>query len=288
MKIKDELNRKKQEISLLKIENIKLEEDNNKNIKIIENFLMEAGKNVGEYLLGKSFSPTNGNTKEQEERTENEISNNINGTNEMLKANALNVQSSTFTRLKEVYIINNLKKQNLQLKKIISAKDEEIESFKNNIRCAKYSKLEYNYSNNLNQLIQLKKENENLRNSLEEISSKYSEGLDENQKLINSLTKYRNNYEEIKIKVKVLEENNTELVSKNKYLEDKVTLLNKSLIHQPVKLQKISVRHKDNTINNLKNELQENREKFKAERQRLEKRIYYMTQDFNKIKEALE
>ena len=38
----------------MKSEYAKLEEDNNKNMKIIENFLTEAGKNMGEFLLGKS------------------------------------------------------------------------------------------------------------------------------------------------------------------------------------------------------------------------------------------
>ena len=61
--MKDEVNKKRQEVSLLKIENAKLDEENNKNIQIIESFLMEAGKNVGEYLLGKHNSPTNGITK---------------------------------------------------------------------------------------------------------------------------------------------------------------------------------------------------------------------------------
>ena len=61
--MKDEVNKKRQEVSLLKIENMKLDEENNKNVQIIESFLMEAGKNVGEYLLGKSNSPTNGITK---------------------------------------------------------------------------------------------------------------------------------------------------------------------------------------------------------------------------------
>jgi len=46
-------------MTMLKIEYAKLEEDNNKNVKIIENFLTEAGKNVGEFLLGKNNSPSN-------------------------------------------------------------------------------------------------------------------------------------------------------------------------------------------------------------------------------------
>jgi len=123
----------------------------------------------------------------------------------------MNVSANTFIRLREVYIINNLKKQISQLKKVISSKEGEIESYKNNVRCAKYSKLEFNYSNNLNQLIQIKKENENLRNNYEEISSKYSEEVEGNQKLISSLTKYRSQYDEIKIKNKIWEDSNNEL-----------------------------------------------------------------------------
>jgi len=149
---------------------------------------------------------------------------------------------------------------------VLSAKDEEIENFKNNVRCAKYSKLEFNYSNNLNQLIQIKKENESLRGNYEEISSKYTEQVEENQKIISSLTKYRSQYDEIKIKNKILEDSNCELNSKTKYLEDKVVLLNKSIVHQPVQLARVSVREKNNTISRLKEEILEQKEKFKAER----------------------
>lgn len=53
------------EIGTLKIEYAKLEEDNNKNVKIIENFLTEAGRNVGEYLLNKDSPNSNGSNKNQ-------------------------------------------------------------------------------------------------------------------------------------------------------------------------------------------------------------------------------
>lgn len=206
----------------------------------------------------------------------------------MMKASALNVQNTTFSRLKESYLLTNLKRQNMQIRKLLNEKEEEIENYKNNSRCAKYSKLEFNYSNNLNQLIQLKKENENYKNNIEELSSKYAEILDDNQKLMTSLTKYRNNFEELKIKSKNFEDANIELTSRNKYLEEKVNLLNKNIHNQPIQLQRVNIRQKDNTINNLRNEINEEKEKYKSERQRLEKRIFYMSQDFNKIKEALE
>jgi hypothetical protein len=53
-------------------------------------------------------------------------------------------------------------------------------------------------------------------------------------------------------------------------------------------MQKLNLRQKENTIASLKNEIIEEKEKSRSERQRLEKRISYMLQDFNKIKEALE
>jgi len=204
------------------------------------------------------------------------------------QAATMNVSANTFMRLKEIYIISNLKKQISQLKKNLSNKEDEIESYKNNIRCAKYSKLEYNYSNNLNQLIQIKKENENLRNNYHEVSCKFSEQAEEYQKILNSLSKYRSQYDEIKIKNKILEDSNNDIASKNKYLEEKVILLNKSLIHQPVQLTRVSVRELNNTINRLKDDILELREKNKSDRHRLEKRIYYMVEDFKKVKDALE
>ena len=204
------------------------------------------------------------------------------------QAASMNVSPNTFIRLREVYVINNLKKQINQLKKLIAAKDDEIESFKSNVRCAKYSKLEFNYSNNLNQLIQIKKENDTLRNNYEEISFKSTEQLEENQKFLNSLNKYRTQYDEIKIKNKILEDANNHLNVKNRCYEEKIALLTKSIQHQPVQLTKVSLREKNNTIDRLTGEMQELKDKFRAERQRLEKRIFYISDDFKKVREGLE
>ena len=79
-KLKDEVNKKRHEITMMRMEYAKLEEDNNKNIKIIENFLTEAGKNVGEFLLGKTASSFNG-TQNNFNSNENYINNNHNANN---------------------------------------------------------------------------------------------------------------------------------------------------------------------------------------------------------------
>lgn len=300
-------------MTYMKSEYAKLEDDNNKNMKIIENFLTEAGKNMGEFLLGKSQKGINTkntlySNQEQDEQgnifilikyfkkflknkkivkianlpTEKEL-------NDILtQCSAMNISPNTFVRLREVYVINNLKKQISNLKKTIVDKDQEIEGFKNNIRCAKYSKLEYNYSTNLSQLIQIKKDNEILRSNCEEISMKFSEEVEENQKLFLSLSKHKTQHEEFKLKLKLFEESNNELSVKNKYLEEKVTLLNKSIIHQPVQLTRNTMKQKDYLINGLKSELDDLSEKYKNERERLEKNTFYIEKEFRKIKEALE
>ena len=176
----------------------------------------------------------------------------------------------------------------MSLKRNLQVKDSEIEAFKNNIRCAKYSKLEFNYTNNLSQFIQTKKENENIRTNYEEIVEKYKEELDKNEKISTSLIKYKSNFEEMKNKLKISEDSNFELKSRNKYLEDKINTYDRSITNPPVNLSKNSVKQKENLIIKLKDLLKLNFEKYKSDRKRLESRIFYMDKDYKKLREMIE
>ena len=49
---------------------------------------------------------------------------------------------------------------------------------------------------------------------------KFSEEVEENQKLFLSLSKYKTQHEEFKLKLKLFEDSNNELAVKNKYLEE--------------------------------------------------------------------
>lgn len=60
MKSKKELNKKSKELTELKIEFQKLEEDNNKNIRVMQDILSEFGKEIGENILAEL---TNNNTE---------------------------------------------------------------------------------------------------------------------------------------------------------------------------------------------------------------------------------
>lgn len=184
-------------------------------------------------------------------------------------------------------MINSLKKQVGSLKNIIKQKDQEIENYKENLKCAKYSKLEFNYNKNLNSFIKTKKDYENVKKIQSDISDKLVKEKEENDKLYSSLNRYKIQYDEMKIKLKIVEDENKELLNRNKALEEKVNFM-KTFSNPPSHYSKVSLRQKENLIISLKSELQASVEKYKSERQRLERRVYYMDKDFRRIKEILE
>jgi len=194
----------------------------------------------------------------------------------------------SYIRLREVFVINSLKKQVFNLKSSLKKKEEEIENFKNNLKCAKYSKLEFNYNNNLNSFIKTKKNFENVKKINCDVNEKLLVTKEENDKLYLSLNRYKNQNEDIKIRLKYYEDENKELINKNKNLEDKVNFMKTLTTNAPSHYSKVSLRQKDNMIMTLRNEIQVSADKFKSEKQRLERRIYFMDKDFKKLKEILE
>jgi len=60
LKAKQELNKKTKELTELRIDFQKLEDDNNKNLKVIQDVLSEFGKEIGENILAEL---TNNNTE---------------------------------------------------------------------------------------------------------------------------------------------------------------------------------------------------------------------------------
>jgi len=197
----------------------------------------------------------------------------------------LNLQS--YIRLRELFVINSLKKQVASLKNLIKQKDEEIENYKSNLKCAKYSKLEFNYNKNLNSFIKTKKDYENVKKIQSDTSDKLLKEKEENDKLYSTLNRFKNQNDEMKMKLKFIEDENKELLIRNKTLEEKLSFM-KTFSNPPSHYSKISLRQKENLILSLKSELLETAEKYKTERQRLERRAFYLDKDFKRLKEILE
>lgn len=191
-----------------------------------------------------------------------------------------------YIRLRELFVINSLKKQVGSLKIVLKQKEEEIENYKSNLKCAKYSKLEYNYNKNLNSFIKTKKDFENIKNIQLDTTDKLLKEKEENDKLYSSLNRFKNQNDEMKIKIKFIEDENKELLIRNKALEEKLHFM-KTFSNPPSHYSKVSLRQKENLIMSLKNEIQDIIDKNKIERQRLERRIHFLDKDFRKMKEIL-
>lgn len=166
-------------------------------------------------------------------------------------------------------------------------KDEEIESYKANIKCAKYSKLEYNYNNNLNNFVKTKKDVENMKKIISDTSDRFVREREENEKLFCSLGKYRAQIDDLKVKLKSLEEENKELISKNKSFEEKINFLSKYSNATSFDF-KASLKQKESMLSTLKSDFQTSTDKFKTEKLRLEKRIYFMDKDTKRMREIIE
>ena len=203
------------------------------------------------------------------------------------KNTKLNLSIGSYIRLREIYVINSLKKQVTTMKHIIKQKEDEIEVLKSNLKCAKYLKLEYHYKNNMTSYIKIKKDNENIIKIHNEATEKLIKEKEDKEKAMLALTKYKTIYDDLKIKLKDLEEENSELTNKNKNLEEKINFFNKHPVSN-LHLSKVSLKHKENLISTLKNDIQTIVDKYKSEKARLEKRIFFMDKDYRKIKEVLE
>lgn len=318
------MNKKNVELNSIKIDCQRLEEDNNRNLKVIESIINEYGKEIMENILSNldnnTYNNTNTNTcinpynetsnnanKNSTNNIHNNQSNNNIPRNENLEAkiineneskeiieqekinkNNVNLSVKSLIRLREVYVINTLKKQLSSMKNTMKKKDEEIEEYKKNIKCAKYSKLEFNYNTNLTSFAKTKKDNENVRKLCSELTEKYLKEKEENEKINLLFIKQKNHLDEIKQKLKSFEEENIKLNEKCKAMEERINFLN-TYANAPTSHQtRMTIRKQEKMILNYREELDSLNENYKKEKQRLERRIYYMDKDYKELKKIYE
>ena len=208
--------------------------------------------------------------------------------NDQAKSN-INLSVKSLIRLREVYVINNLKKQISSMKNSLKKKDEEIEEFKNSVKCAKYSKLEFNYNTNLTSFAKTKKDNDNVRKLCSELTEKYLREREESEKIGNLYFKQKTHLDDMKQKFKTLEEENQMLIDKCKSIEERNTFLNNySVPPASSHATRMTTRKQDKLLENYKDELENLSENFKREKIKLEKRIFYMDKDYKELKKCYE
>jgi hypothetical protein len=174
------------------------------------------------------------------------------------------------------------------MKNILQKKEEEIEEYKKNIKCAKYSKLEFNYNSNLVSYNKLKTENENIRKLCNEVTEKFIKEKEENEKISNLYIKLKGYSDESKQRLKNIEDENKELIAKCKIMEDRNCIIISNLNPNVSQLNKISLKKHEKIIKGYIKEIENLSENFKKEKIRLEKRINYMDKDYKELKKCYE
>lgn len=282
LKLKIESNRKTKELSILKIENLKLDEDNRKNLRVMEEILYAAGKS--------SDSIIQAILKSEDGSTELNNLNNQNSQNNQENADFC-ITPSNFIRLREVFVISSLKKQITQMRQIIQQKEEELENIKLNSKVMKYAKLEYTYNNNLTELNQYKKENEYLKFNLEETIGKFKEISDEKENYRSLLNKMKSQIEEIKIKNKNLDEDNRNLIDNKRVHEEKICHLgkvietyNRAKNKEKITAEETTIKKENPNINNLQTVI----DNLKSDKQKLEKKNTDLLKEIRQLREVAE
>jgi hypothetical protein len=126
IKLKNELNKRNKEYNGIKIAFLKLDSENKKNMRIIEDILEEATR--------QKYQANN--------ELETDLKNLIH----------TNISTNSLNRLKESNIINNLRRQNTELKNQVNQKEEEFINLKSSSKASKYHELDQKMKNSIDEL----------------------------------------------------------------------------------------------------------------------------------------
>lgn len=135
--MKCEVNKKNKEIHSMKIAFVKLDDENKKNIRILEEVIIEANRNRKKMETIKYTA----------EDLENEIKNVLTYSNPSDKL---------LSKLIESHAINSLKRQIFEYKQALANKEDELVTLKGNLRITKYQELDTKLKSTIDELIHLK------------------------------------------------------------------------------------------------------------------------------------
>lgn len=146
IKYKNELNKKSKECHSIKIAFLKLDTENKKNIKIIEEVLQEASKQKGEEEEGdwkNLISSTNMNFITINKLKEVKMK---------LRNKKIFIIKQLFYLIYQAHIINTLRRQIQEYKNLLNYKEEELEMLKNSSKVAKFSELDSKFKNTMEEM----------------------------------------------------------------------------------------------------------------------------------------
>lgn len=207
MKLRTELLNKTKEISLLKVQKNKKDNEHQHIVKVLEDILKQSDQSTGTgfkaietYLnsINSKISITEPKDFKDDERL-GEIKQMIHLSEEQINT------------LSEIVQINKLKTQIVELNDELNKKENDIIRMKKNKNNPNYNRLKINFVKNFNELRQIKRQNELIKKRMEEATNMLLNKKEDNINLKNKLHEYQKKFKDYK------EESSkkTELLSKD-------------------------------------------------------------------------
>ena len=198
MKLRTDLLNKNKEISMLKVQKNKKDDEHQRILRVLEEILKQSDQSTGtgfkaiETLLRskKQKHTINGaeektNTKEEERMDE---------IREMIHLNE--EQKNT---LREIIYINSLKNQINTLNDELNKKEKDINQMKKNQNNSNYIRLQNNFVKNFNELTQIKKQNEIIKKRMEEATNMLMAKKEDNVNLKKKLKDFQQRFNDYKL-----------------------------------------------------------------------------------------
>ena len=194
MKLRTELLNKTKEISLLKVQKNKKDNEHQHIVKVVDDILKQCDQSTGTgfkaletYLstINPKLNDSDQILLKDDERLE-----------DIKKMIHLNEEQ--YNTLNEIVQINKLKTEIIKLNDELNKKENDIFRMKKNRNNPNYNKLKINFVKNVNELKQIKRQNEIIRKRMEEASNMLIVKKEDNINLKNKLQEYQKRFKDYK------------------------------------------------------------------------------------------
>ena len=192
IRLRAELASKNKEISLLKVNKNKKNEEYQKTMRVIEEILKQCDQSTtaGFNVIENSLS----NMELNEHNSSNPTKSKKSKSNLPQIGDMLHFSNQHKKAMKEMVFVSMLKNQISNLNEELVKKDEKITELKKNQNSTNFSKLQNNFIKNFNELAQVKKENEFMKTRIEDVHHMLLSEKEENFNLKTKLQDFQEKY----------------------------------------------------------------------------------------------
>ena len=193
MKLRTEIFNKTKEISLLKVQKNKKDNEHQHIVKVLDDILKQCDQSTGTGFKAIETYLNSLNPKLTIEQKSIKDDERLEDIKKMIHLN-----EEQYNTLNEIVQINKLKAQIIELNDELTKKEKEINIMKRNKNNPNYNKLKVNYVKNFNELKQIKRQNEIIKKRMEEATNMLMVKKEDNINLKNKLHEFQKKFKDYK------------------------------------------------------------------------------------------